>query len=113
MIAVSREDRGFMSDTAETWKKRVASWRASGETADTFSEGQPWKARTLRWWASRLGRKATSTPVVRLAQLVRPADRGAVIVELLDSRVQITVEADAPSETVAAVLGILMAHEAS
>jgi hypothetical protein len=101
-----------MSDTAETWKKRVASWRASGETAESFSEGRPWKAQTLRWWASRLGREDAPTPVVRLAQLVRSADRGAVIVELLDSRVQVTVGADAPAETVAAVLGILMAREA-
>lgn len=107
-----------MSDTVETWKKRVASWRASGETAEEFSEGRPWSPKTLRWWASRLGREGArgtaATPVVRVAQLMRSAavERGAVVVEVLDARVRITVEAGAPAETVAAVLGILMPREA-
>ena len=104
-----------MSDTVETWKKRVASWRASGQTAEEFSEGRPWSPKTLRWWASRLGRDAASgTPIVRVAQLVRSpaAERGAVIVEALDSRVRVTVEPGAPADTVAAVLGILVRREA-
>jgi hypothetical protein len=106
-----------MSDTVETWKKRVASWRASGQTAEQFSEGRPWSQNTLRWWASRLAREITSasaaTPVVRIAQLVRSSatDRGAVVVEALDARIRITVEAGAPAETVAAVLGILVPRE--
>jgi len=104
-----------MSDTAETWKKRVASWRASGQTAEEFSEGQPWSPKTLRWWSSRLGRSAASKPpIVRVAQLVRSpaAERGAVIVEALDARVRVTVEAGAPADTVAAVLEILVRREA-
>jgi hypothetical protein len=106
-----------MSDTVETWKKRVASWRASGETAEEFSEGRPWSPKTLRWWSSRLGRdlpSAGATPVVRVAQLIRtPAvERGAVVVEPLDARVRITVEPGAPAATVAAVLEIVMPREA-
>lgn len=106
-----------MSDTVETWKKRVASWRASGQTADEFSEGRPWSPKTLRWWSSRLrreGASASATPIVRIAQLVRPpaVERGAVVVEALDARVRVTVEAGAPTETVAAVLGIVMPREA-
>ena len=103
-----------MTDTVETWKKRVASWRASGETAEEFSEGRPWSPKTLRWWASRLGRDgASATPIVRVAQLVRsPAKRGAVIVEVLDARVRVTVEPGAPADTVGAVLGSLMPREA-
>lgn len=105
-----------MSDTVETWKKRVASWRASGQTADEFSEGRAWSPKTLRWWSSRLGRDAVMSgrPVVRIAQLVRSpaAERGAVIVEALDARVRVTVEPGAPADTVAAVLGILVAREA-
>jgi hypothetical protein len=103
-----------MPDTVETWKKRVASWRASGETAEEFSEGRPWSPKTLRWWSSRLGRDAASgTPIVRVAQLVRsPAvERGAVIVEALDARVRVTVEPGAPADTVATVLGILVPRE--
>lgn len=104
-----------MSDTVETWKKRVASWRASGQTAEEFSEGRAWSPKTLRWWSSRLGRDvASGPPTVRIAQLVRSptAERGAVIVEALDARVRVTVEPGAPADTVAAVLGILVPREA-
>jgi hypothetical protein len=105
-----------MSSTVETWKKRVASWRASGQSAEEFSEGRPWSPKTLRWWSSRLGREAASgPPIVRVAQLVRSsaAERGAVIVEALDARVRVTVEPGAPADTVAAVLGILVPRAAS
>lgn len=105
-----------MSSTVETWKKRVASWRASGQSAEEFSEGRPWSPKTLRWWSSRLGREtASAPPIVRVAQLVRSsaaAERGAVIVEALDARVRVTVEPGAPADTVAAVLGILVPREA-
>lgn len=107
-----------MSDTVETWKKRVASWRASGQTAEEFSEGRPWSPKTLRWWSSRLGRKtaAPAVPVVRVAQLVRasaPVDRerdrgGSIVVEVLDARLRITIEVGAERDTVAAVLGALV-----
>ena len=106
-----------MSDTVETWKKRVASWRASGETAEEFSEGRPWSPKTLRWWASRLGRPstaATPAPVVRVAQLIRssaPVERergGAIVVEALDARLRITIEAGAERDTVAVVLGAIV-----
>lgn len=107
-----------MSDTVETWKKRVASWRASGETAEEFSKGRPWSPKTLRWWASRLGRPVaaavTPAPVVRVAQLVRssaPVDRergGSIVVEALDARLRITIELGAERDTVAVVLGALV-----
>ena len=105
-----------MSDTVETWKKRVASWRASGETADEFSEGRPWSSKTLRWWASRLGKTEAvpaPAPVVRIAQLVRASaaeDRrqGSIIVEALEARLRITVEVGAERDMVATVLGVLV-----
>ena len=101
-----------MSNTVETWKKRVADWRASGHTAEEFSEGCPWSPKTLRWWASRLGRdRATATtPVIRVAQLVRPpaVERGAVVVEVLDAHLRITIEAGAQPDTAAVVLGTLV-----
>lgn len=106
-----------MTSTAETWKKRVASWRASGQTADAYSRGQPWSPNTLRWWSSRLRHEpaTASAPVVRMAQLVRApvSERGAVIIEARDARLRITVEPGAPAETVAAVLGVLLSTVAS
>jgi hypothetical protein len=93
-----------MSKAKETWKKRVASWRASGETVEQYSIRRGWSVGTLRWWSSRLGREATP-PVVRVAQLVRspvltaqPTPAGTVIVELLDARVRVTIEPGADSE---------------
>ncbi len=106
-----------MSDTVETWKKRVASWRASGETAEEFSEGRPWSPKTLKWYASKLRGEVAdaSAPMVRVAQLVRSSSRsdtgGAIVVEAFDARVRITVEPRAPPETVAAVLGIMVPWE--
>jgi hypothetical protein len=105
-----------MSDTVETWKKRVASWRASGQTAEEFSKGRPWSLSTLRWWSSRLRREASSgtAPVVRVARLVRssappPRERGgSIVVEVLDARLRITIEVGAERDTVAAVLGVLV-----
>lgn len=110
-----------MSDTVESWKKRVANWRASGQTAREFSEGKPWSPKTLQWWSSRLGREPMAArpaaPVVRVAQLVRAPTaehaRGAVVIEVLDARLRITVEAGATAETVAAVLQLLVRAEAS
>jgi hypothetical protein len=100
-----------MSKTEEIWKERVARWRASRETAETFSAGREWSAKTLRWWSSRLGRHA-APPVVRMAQLIRQTSSssehtGAIVVELLDSRVRVTIDPGAERETVTAVLDLL------
>ena len=102
-----------MSEKKEIWKKRVADWRASGETAKRYSAGRGWSAGTLLWWSSRLGHEAP-LPAVRIAQLVRsapPHERGAaagaIIIELLDARVRITVDGGADRETMAAVLALL------
>jgi hypothetical protein len=96
-----------MADTRTIWKQRVSSWRASGESAEGFAVGRGFAASTLKWWASKL--RGDSTPIIRMAQLVRSSrdearGRGAVIVEGLDARVRITIEAGADRETVATVL---------
>jgi|SRR5437868_11297386 len=108
------DDRGSMSEKKETWKKRVADWRASGETAKRYSAGRGWSAGTLLWWSSRLGREAPPLPTVRIAQLVRSpvphhhgAAAGTIIIELLDARVRITIDGGADREAVTAVLALL------
>ena len=102
-----------MSGTSTIWKKRVAEWRASGKTAAAFSAGRGWSPQTLRWWSSRLGRKAQA-PIVRVAQVVRaPADvaaargAGVVIVEALDARLRITIAAGADRALVTTVLAVV------
>ncbi len=103
-----------MSDTETIWKQRVASWRASGATAETFSAGRGWSAKTLLWWSSRLQRR-TPPPVVRVAQLVRSAEparrEGSIVVEALDARVRITIEPGADRETVIVVLDHLASRD--
>ena len=103
-----------MSETKTKWRRRVASWRASGETAEKFSSGRGFSAGTLRWWSSRLGRDVDpDPPVIRLAQLVRspPAElrdrRGGIVVELLDARARITVEAGVDRDSFATVIEVL------
>jgi len=105
-------------DTSAKWRKRVARWRASGETAAEFSAGQGFAASTLRWWSSRLGREAggrAATAMVRIAQLVRVPDAvtarpSAVVIELLDASARITVETGVDRETLAAVLAAIDAR---
>lgn len=103
------------SDTATKWRQRVAGWRASGETAETYCTGQGFTAGTLRYWASRLRREDRGAgPVVRLAQVVRApsmqrdeVSRRAAVIELLDVRVRITVASDTDRAVLAMVLEVL------
>ncbi|HEX8011341.1 MAG TPA: hypothetical protein VF814_10450 [Casimicrobiaceae bacterium] len=107
-----------MSDTKITWRRRVASWRASGLTADEFAAAHGLKAPTLRWWASQLKREERShesplveSPLVRMARVIRapapPVARGAVIVDVLDARARVTVETGVERATLDAVFGAL------
>jgi hypothetical protein len=104
-----------MSDTATKWRQRVAGWRASGKTAETYCTGQGFTASSLRYWASRLRREdGIAGPVVRLAQVVRTPStqrdevpRGTAVIELLDARVRITVASDTDRAVLAMVLEVL------
>jgi hypothetical protein len=97
------------------WRKRVAEWRASGETAEVYSTRHRLTTSILRYWSSRFRREGeAAAPVVRLAQLVRapPAPReevprGAVVIELLDVRARITIEPGTDRQTLTTVLELL------
>lgn len=106
-----------MSDTKITWRRRVASWRASGQTADEFAAAHGFAPSTLRWWASQLKRETATTttspaaPLVRMARVIRAPSssmsRGSVVIDVLDLRTRVTVEAGVARETLAAVFGAL------
>jgi transposase-like protein len=109
-----------MQGTKTIWQERVASWRASGETAAKFSSRHDFAPTTLRYWASRLKRDAAgeapavTAPLVRLARVVRAPSRAvddghrrAVVVEILDARVRVLVEAGVARATLDAVFGAL------
>lgn len=102
-----------MSDTKSTWRRRVAGWRASGQTADEFAAEHGFRAPTLRWWASQLKRKETrrKAPLVPMARVIRspapPASRGTVVIDVLDVHARVTVETGVERETLDAVFGAL------
>jgi hypothetical protein len=99
-----------MTDNAKTtWRRRVARWKASGETASAFGAREGIKASTLRWWSSVLQREHTSVPV-RMVQLVRAPSSSrssGVIVDLPDARARVLVEPGFDRETLSAVLQML------
>lgn len=73
---------------AETWAKRIAAWRSSGQTAAVFSARRGFTPSTLRWWASRLGRREAG--FVRVVTTPAPpptAGDGAIEVEVAGARV--------------------------
>lgn len=108
-----------MTETTKvTWQKRVARWKASGETAAAFGAREGVRANTLLWWSSRLKREAgtaaRSAPV-RMVQLVRApsSSRGSgVIVDLPDARARVMVEPGFDRETLGVVLEMLRLERA-
>lgn len=102
-----------MADAREIWRQRVRDWRASGDSAERYAVGRGFAGSTLKWWASQL-RDDTPARIVRVAQIVRPPgdgtrgrERGAVVVEGLDTRLRITIESGADRETIATVLAFV------
>ena len=64
----------------EVWARRVAEWRASGQTSAAFAAGQPFTGSGLRHWAHRLkaGRPRKAPRVVRVERRPRAADASLV-----------------------------------
>ena len=104
----SRVHAGHQRDPEEARRELASEW----ETAKEYSAGRGWSAGTLLWWSSRLGREAPPQAVrLTLVRSPTPRDRGeaagAVVVEMLDARVRVTVERGADREAVVAILELL------
>lgn len=60
---------------ASEWAERVASWRASGQSAAEFCRGRPYTKESLYAWSSSLKRKQVEANVrsakITLARVVR------------------------------------------
>jgi transposase len=94
---------------ASEWAKRVADWRASGQTAAEFSEAQGYPVASLRYWSSKLGQgKATGSgrrqaPVVQLARVTQavvrelPLRAAHMIIDVDGARLTVCGEVDAVS----------------
>ena len=85
-----------MRGTAETWRTRVAEWKASGKPLRVFAQGKPYAASTLRWWSYRLGcldrqSGAKKAAPIAIARVVRkPAlESASLILEVSGVRVRV------------------------
>jgi len=106
-----------MADSA-TWKKRVAAWRASGQTAAEYSKQHGLTLSSLQRWSHRLrGEALEPAPpaAVRLARVERvaavstepaaAATAPGIVIELCGARLR--VERGVDAATVATVLAAL------
>jgi hypothetical protein len=91
-----------MTTTETKWAERIQEWQASGKRAEEFVTDQPYKASTLKWWATELRRrsgegvrprKRRETSEIRMARVVRrgrPASQASgVVVEVSGARIAI------------------------
>lgn len=94
--------------TERIWTERVQAWRESGATADEFAEGKGFAPATLRFWASRLGRRAPAPRLVQLVpkttQVVEPV-ASSLEIAIGDARVRVGRGFD--RELLADVVGVL------
>jgi hypothetical protein len=102
-----------MTKTEEKWIERIRQWQGSGKTAEEFTQGQPYKASTLKWRAAELRRQAeggarygkpsASTKSIRMARVVTrrdaavgaPGSDGGVVVEVSGARIALSHGFDA------------------
>ena len=87
----------------------MAAWRASGQTADEYAAGRGFAGSTLRWWASRLGRRGPA--LVRVVPVATPA-RDATL-ELAVGDVRVLVCGGFDRVLLAEVLGVLRSKAGS
>ena len=100
-----------MTKTDEKWLERVRQWKESGQTAEAFAVGQPFKASTLKWRAAELRRAAEGgerygkghavkgsirlARVVSRARATAPTQGGGVVVEVSGARISLSRGFDA------------------
>lgn len=92
-----------MTTTETKWAGRIQEWQASGKRAEEFVADRPFKASTLRWWATELRRrsgegvrprKRRATSEIRMARVVRRGGAAAsqasgVVVEVSGARIAV------------------------
>ena len=96
-----------MSDTRAFWKKHVAGWRASGETAKQYSERHGLATTSLWSWSSRLKRDGEFADVAMRWAKVKVTTLTQPPITLRVRDVQIVVERGFDADTLAAILAVL------
>jgi hypothetical protein len=104
----------MIDEARTTWQKRLARWKASGESATTFSAREGIKPGRLYWWSAKLRREgaaSTADPApVRMMQLVRVPARApgvGISIDVQDARARVVVEPGFDRATLATVLEVL------
>ncbi len=98
----------------DEWARRVAEWRASGQTSTAFAEGKAFTASGLRHWAHRLSKEPSPRRlrVVRVERQLQAAEPTAsadtsLVVEVGPARVVVRPGFD--RALLAAVLEVVLA----
>jgi hypothetical protein len=83
-----------MTETEARWAQRVRAWKASGATAREFAQGQGFKATTLRWWSSQVGRRgqavgSKAAPEVRMVRALVVAQHHPLLVRVGAAHVEV------------------------
>jgi hypothetical protein len=90
----------------DIWRKRVAEWRNSGQSAARFCELKSFSAGSLYGWSRRLGPDcAEQSTAIRIARVERVIDGSSetgpdITIELAGAKVRIPAGADADSVAV-------------
>lgn len=95
--------------STEIWAKRVAAWRASGQTVHVYAAGREFAASTLRWWSWRLSRRAPA--LVRVVPVAAPPRDS--ILELAVGDVRLLVRSGFDRALLAEVLDVVRARPTS
>lgn len=82
--------------TAAEWAKRVAEWKASGETASVFCATKGFDSRRLSWWKWKLEREAAksrrtaSGPMLLPVRVVDSASGKSNAAPVAESPIEVT-----------------------
>lgn len=100
-----------MSETEAKWVERLREWQDSGQTAEEFAAGKPYKPSTLKWWRTQLQRRekaggatrgrARAIPMARvvrragpLAQATNAVGGDGMVVEISGARIRVARDCD-------------------
>jgi hypothetical protein len=69
-----------------TWIERIRSWKSSGKSAEEFAAGQPYKPKTLTWWANELKQEVRARRIEMARVEVRAALPSTIVIEVGGAR---------------------------
>ncbi len=107
-----------MSQAADRWRRHVAGWRRSGQTARIYAAVHGLSAGTLKWWSSRLGRDAAPASVAlvrveRVPDVAVPRGERGVTLAWPALGAELQIDGETSERTLALVVRVLAATAAT